>query len=57
MNTPWKRILQKTAGWLAIEVVMNLTGLDTLADFGEFLFDLRPAALQSQPSDLITTLH
>ncbi|MDG2616005.1 hypothetical protein HPC62_19915 [Thermoleptolyngbya sichuanensis A183] len=57
MNTPWKRLLQKTAGWLVVEVMMNLTGLDTLADFGEFLFDLRPVALQSQPSDLITTLH
>ncbi|GAB4467215.1 MAG: hypothetical protein OHK0037_23750 [Elainellaceae cyanobacterium] len=50
MNTTWKRLLQKTAIWLLVEVTMNLTGLDTLADFSEFLFDMRPVALQIQPS-------
>jgi hypothetical protein len=57
MNTTWKRLLQKTAIWLLVEVMMNLTGLDTLADFSEFLFDMRPVALQIQPSDLITGLY
>ncbi|GAB4132214.1 MAG: hypothetical protein Fur0046_01820 [Cyanobacteria bacterium J069] len=57
MTIPWKNLLYKTATWLVIEVVMNLTGLDTLADFSEFLLDASPAALQIQPADLIACLY
>ncbi len=34
-----KTLFTKTLIWLAAEIVLNLMGLDTLADYSEFVFD------------------
>lgn len=39
MNTQWKTFLTKTAFWLAAEVILNLAGLDDIANLSEFLTD------------------
>lgn len=42
MNAQWKKVctnlLVKTTFWLLTEVVLNLAGLDDLANYGEFVF-------------------
>lgn len=38
MKTQWKSILAKTTIWLATEIVLNLVGLDNIADYSEFVF-------------------
>lgn len=44
MNIQWKKLLLTTTIWLATEIILNLLGLDNLADYSEFVFgrDLNP---------------
>ena len=39
MEIRWKRLLTKALIWLAAEIVFNTIGLDTLADYSEFVFE------------------
>lgn len=39
MATPWKALIVKLTVWLAAEIVLNLIGLDNLADYSEFVFE------------------
>ena len=39
MPIRWKILLVKTLIWLAAEIVLNFMGLDTLADYSEFIFN------------------
>ncbi len=39
MEIRWKRLLTKALIWLAAEIVLNTIGLDTLADYSEFVFE------------------
>jgi hypothetical protein len=39
MNTQWQKILVKITFWLILEILLNLLGLDSLADYSEFLFE------------------
>ena len=34
----WKKAAYKTGAWLAIEIWLNLIGLDNIADYSEFIF-------------------
>ncbi len=34
----WGKLLTKTAVWVSVEVALNVVGLDTIADYSEFLF-------------------
>lgn len=36
MNAQWKPLFVKILVWLVAEVLLNVLGLDTLADYGEF---------------------
>jgi hypothetical protein len=44
MNIQWKKLLLTTTIWLVTEIILNLLGLDNLADYSEFVFgrDLNP---------------
>jgi hypothetical protein len=44
MNIWWKKLLVTITLWLVTEIILNLLGLDNLADYGEFVFgrDLNP---------------
>lgn len=35
----WKKIWVKALVWLGTEIILNLLGLDNLADYSEFLFE------------------
>lgn len=39
MKAPWKRVFVKTTVWLVTEIILNLLGLDNLADYNEFIFE------------------
>ncbi|NEO88928.1 MAG: hypothetical protein F6K56_01050 [Moorea sp. SIO3G5] len=39
MNHQWNNVFLKVSTWLVAEIILNLIGLDNLADYGEFVFD------------------
>ena len=39
MEIRWKTLLTKALIWLAAEIILNTIGLDTLADYSEFVFE------------------
>lgn len=39
MKTQWKKLWVKATTWLVAEIILNLIGLDNLADYSEFIFD------------------
>lgn len=39
MQAHWQKILVKLTLWLVIEILLNLLGLDILADYSEFVFE------------------
>ncbi|HEY9727646.1 MAG TPA: hypothetical protein V6D50_14440 [Chroococcales cyanobacterium] len=39
MKVQWKKVFVKTTIWLVTEIVLNLVGLDNLADYSEFIFE------------------
>jgi len=50
MKTQRKQLFIKTATWLIAEVVLNLAGLDNLADYSEFVFDQNSASSIGAPT-------
>ena len=34
----WKKVAYKTGVWLAVEIWLNVIGLDNIADYSEFIF-------------------
>ena len=38
MKIQWHKLLLKLTIWLVVEIVLNLMGLDDMADYSEFLF-------------------
>jgi len=38
MRVKWKTLIAKLTVWMALELLLNLLGLDQLADYSEFLF-------------------
>ncbi len=49
MKRQWKTIWVKATIWLVTEILLNLLGLDNLADYSEFLFEKEVAIATSQP--------
>lgn len=49
MKMQWQRILVKATFWLVTEIILNLLGLDNLADYSEFLFEQEVAIALRQP--------
>ncbi|GAB4188072.1 MAG: hypothetical protein Fur006_28310 [Coleofasciculaceae cyanobacterium] len=53
MKTQWKKIWIKATFWLATELVLNLLGLDNLADYSEFIFEQEVAIATHQPQIVV----
>ncbi len=55
MKTQWKKLFVKTTVWLAAEIILNLIGLDNLADYSEFIYeqDVMILSQYPQPTTLI----
>ena len=45
MKVKWKTLLFRASVWLTVEISLNLLGLDSLADYSEFVFDRNQIAL------------
>lgn len=45
MRVKWKSLIAKLTIWLALELLLNLLGLDQIADYSEFLFHPSPTFL------------
>ncbi len=39
MKIQWHKLLLKLTIWLVVEIVLNLMGLDDMADYSEFLLN------------------
>ncbi len=39
MKVDWQKLLVKTSFWLATEIILNLVGIDDLADYSEFIYE------------------
>jgi hypothetical protein len=46
MKVKWKKLLVDISIWVIAEIVLNLIGLDDLADYGEFVFENKVATIQ-----------
>jgi hypothetical protein len=55
MKFQWKKLLVKATVWLAAEIILNLIGLDNLADYSEFIYEQEVRVLSQlpQPTTLI----
>ena len=49
MKTQWQKLFVKTTVWLAAEIILNLIGLDNLADYSEFIYGPEVMVLSQQP--------
>ena len=54
MKLEWKKVLVKSTVWLAAEIILNLLGVDTLADYSEFLYEQEVASLSYLHKPTIT---
>jgi hypothetical protein len=57
MKLEWKKVLVKSTVWLAAEIILNLLGLDTLADYSEFLYEQEIASLGYLHKPTITIVN
>jgi hypothetical protein len=39
MDIKWKKLVFKVGVWIALEIVFSYLGVDTIADYGEYIFD------------------
>lgn len=39
MDIKWKKLVLRAGMWIALEVFFGYVGLDTIADYSEFVFD------------------
>jgi preprotein translocase subunit SecG len=58
MKLQWKKLLVKTTLWLATEIILNVVGLDNLADYSEFIYEQDAALLGylNQPAIVMPSL-
>ncbi len=47
MKVRWKKLLTNSLIWLTAEICFNCLGLDTIADYSEFVFDRNYVSYQS----------
>ena len=52
MKIRWKKLLTSSLVWLTAEICFNCLGLDTIADYSEFVFD-RNYVLSSEVFSLV----
>jgi hypothetical protein len=55
MNAISNKLVVKIATWLVAELLLNLSGLDNLADYGEFVFGQEIIIASNQPT--VVVLH
>ena len=56
MKTRWEKGLVQITFWLVTEILLNLFGLDNMADYSEFVFKYKVMAINNHPESRITTI-
>ncbi|MDJ0620094.1 MAG: hypothetical protein QNJ63_25700 [Calothrix sp. MO_192.B10] len=55
MKVQWQKLFLKTSVWLTVEILLNVMGLDNLADYSEFVFNNQALSQVTEAfSNLIT---
>ncbi|MDJ0800929.1 MAG: hypothetical protein QNJ51_29670 [Calothrix sp. MO_167.B12] len=55
MKVQWQKLFLKTSVWLTAEILLNVMGLDNLADYSEFVFNNQAVSQVTEAfSNLIT---
>ncbi|WP_446391553.1 hypothetical protein [Coleofasciculus sp. B1-GNL1-01] len=57
MHIHWKKLVFTTTLWLVTEIILNLLGLDNLADYSEFVFGRNGNLGQSLNSALMILIR
>lgn len=47
MEIRWKKLILRVGIWLTLELFFNFSGLDTIADYSEFIFERELVSLIS----------
>lgn len=55
MRIRWQKMFAKTMIWLATELMLNFTGIGTLATYGEFILE-RSSIISAATIATITTI-
>ncbi len=55
MKVRWKRAAVEITVWLIAEILLNLLGLDNLADYSEFLFQYQVITMSHSLELTMTT--
>ena len=53
MNIRFKKLCGEALIWVGVEVMLNLTGMDNIADYSEFVFKVERANSISTTTDLL----
>lgn len=56
MQVRQKQLLSDLTLWLVTELLLTLVGLDTLADYGEFLTSQTATHLSHNPQELVLSI-
>ncbi|MBZ8181676.1 hypothetical protein [Oscillatoria salina] len=56
MLVHWNKLFNKTGFWLATEITLNLLGLDSLADYSEFIFN-KDLELERKNNRIVKVSH
>ena len=54
MKIKWQKLWVKTILWLGVEIILTLMGLDDLADYSEFLYELKEVASMEKTVPTLT---
>ncbi len=55
MKVKWRKLFVETSAWVTTEVMLNIVGLDNLADYSEYVFQSKALLDASEAfSNLIT---
>ncbi len=56
MKMQWRKMWVKASIWLVTEIILNLLGLDNLADYSEFIFEQEVAIATHQPQATVVAV-
>ncbi|MDJ0677913.1 MAG: hypothetical protein QNJ36_21440 [Calothrix sp. MO_167.B42] len=56
MKVQWQKLFIKTSVWLTAEILLNVIGLDNLADYSEFMVNNQALSQVTQAFSHLITL-
>ncbi len=56
MKVRWQKLFVQTSAWVTTEVLLNVVGLDNLADYSEFVFQSKALADATEAVSHLITL-